>query len=127
MRPGLSDMAVLLGVTKIMLDNDWYKPDFCRQFTDFPLLVRTDTLRRLRPQDVQADYQPKDIRGGPSYKIQGLTDEQRAKIGDFCVWDSDKNEVAFVSRDEVGEHCTDQRGAGRHVSRSSWPTAVKSK
>ena len=43
-RPGLSDMAVLLGVTKIMLDNDWYKPDFCRQFTDFPLLVRTDTL-----------------------------------------------------------------------------------
>jgi len=75
--------VVLLGVTKIMLDQRWYKPDFCRQFTDFPLLVRTDNLRRLWPEDIQADYRPKDIRGGPSYKIQGLTDPQRAKIGDF--------------------------------------------
>ena len=77
--------------------------EFCRQFTDFPLLVRTDDLRRLRPQDVQADYQPKDISAGPSYKMQGLTDEQRAKIGDFCVWDSDQQRVAFISRDEVGD------------------------
>jgi len=103
-RPGLSDTAVLLGVTKIMLDNHWYKPDFCRQFTDFPLLVRTDNLRRLRPQDIQADYQPRDISGGPSFKVQGLTDAQRAKIGDFCVWDSDQKGVAFISRDDVGSH-----------------------
>jgi len=101
-RPGLSDIAVLLGVTKIMIDNDWYKPDFCRRFTDFPLLVRTDNLQRLRPQDVQADYQPKDLTDGPSYKIQGMKDEQRQKIGDFCVWDSDAKQVAFVSRDDVG-------------------------
>jgi len=103
-RPGLSDTAVLLGVTKIMLDNGWYNPDFCRQFTDFPLLVRTDTLRRLRPQDVQADYQLKDITGGPSYKVQGLKDEQRERIGDFCVWDAEQKKVAFVSRDEVGNN-----------------------
>jgi len=105
-RPGLSDIAVLLGVTKIMLDNHWYKEDFCRRFTDFPLLVRTDTLERLRPQDVQADYQPKDISGGPSYKVQGLTDEQRTKIGDFCVWDTDGAKAVFLSRDEVGEKMT---------------------
>lgn len=103
-RPGLSDIAVLLGVTKIMLDENWYKPDFCRQFTDFPLLVRTDTLRRLRPEDIQSDYQAKDISNGPSFKIQGITDEQRKRIGDFCVWDTDNSRVAFVSRDEVGKH-----------------------
>ena len=103
-RPGLSDLAVLLGVTKIMLDNDWYKPEFCREFTDFPLLVRTDTLQRLRPQEIQADYKPKDISAGPSYKIQGLKDDQREKIGDFCVWDVDTNAVAFLSRDEVGNN-----------------------
>lgn len=103
-RPGLSDTSVLLGVTKIMLDNKWYKPEFCRQFTDFPLLVRTDTLERLRPQDIQADYQAKDISKGPSYQVQGLTDEQRAKIGDFCVWDTEAKKVAFISRDEVGAH-----------------------
>lgn len=105
-RPGLSDLAVLLGVTKIMLDNGWYKPEFCRRFTDFPLLVRTDNLRRLRPEDIQSGYRPKDISGGPSYHIQGLTDQQRAKIGDFCVWDSDANRVAFISRDEVGDQAT---------------------
>ena len=101
-RPGLSDTAVLLAVTKLLIDNKWYKPDFCRQFTDFPLLVRTDTLVRLRPQDVQKDYSPKDISSGPSFKIQGLTDEQRERIGDFCVWDEERKGVAFLSRDEVG-------------------------
>jgi nitrate reductase alpha subunit len=101
-RPGLSDLAVLLGVTKIMLDNHWYKPEFCRQFTDFPLLVRTDTLDRLRPQDIDKSYRLKDISQGPSFKIQGLTAEQRQKIGDFCVWDGDKKQVAFISRDDVG-------------------------
>jgi nitrate reductase alpha subunit len=103
-RPGLSDTSVLLGVTKIMLDNGWYKPDFCRQFTDFPLLVRTDTLQRLRPQDLRPNYWPKDIRQGPSFKVQGLTDAQRKQIGDFCVWDSSKNRIAFISRDDVGEN-----------------------
>ncbi len=103
-RPGLSDLAVLLGVTKIMLDNDWYKPEFCRQFTDFPLLVRTDNLQRLRPQDIDADYTPKDISKGPSYKTQGLKEEQRQKIGDFCVWDADQKKVAYISRDDVGEN-----------------------
>lgn len=103
-RPGLSDTSVLLAVTKIMIDEGWYKPDFCRQFTDFPLLVRTDTLERLRPQDIQADYELQDISQGPSYKIQGLTDAQRKRIGDFCVWDSDQNRVAFISRDDVGRN-----------------------
>ena len=103
-RPGLSDTSVLLGVTKIMIDNKWYQPDFCRQFTDFPLLVRTDNLQRLRPQDVQADYQLKDISSGPSYTVQGLNDAQRQKIGDFCVWDTEQNQVAFLSRDEVGRN-----------------------
>src|SRR5262249_38471378 len=105
-RPGLSDTAVLLGVTKIMLDEKWYDTDSCRRFTDFPLLVRTDTLVRLRPQDVQADYRLKDISDGPSFKVQGLTPEQRTRIGDFCVWDAQAGRVAFISRDEVGEKMT---------------------
>ncbi len=107
-RPGLSDLAVLLGVTKLMIDNKWYKPDFCRQFTDFPLLVRSDTLRRLRPEDLDASYQPKAIEDGPSFKIQGLTPQQRQQIGDFCVWDSQQQRVAFISRDEVGNNMSIQ-------------------
>ena len=101
-RPGLSDTSVLLAVTKILMDNRWIDEKFVRQFTDMPLLVRTDTLRRLRPEEVISGYAPKDIRGGPSFKIQGMTDEQRDKIGDFMVWDTQADKPAAISRDEVG-------------------------
>ncbi len=103
-RPGLSDTAVLLGVTKLLMDNDWVDQTYVRQFTDFPLLVRTDTLRRLRPEEVMAGYRPKDIRNGPSFKIQAMTDDQREKIGDFTIWDQSRGEVVAISRDDVGEH-----------------------
>lgn len=106
-RPGLSDTAVVLGVTRQLMDHGWIDEDFMRRFTDFPLLVRTDNLRRLRPEDVIADYTPKDISSGPSFKIQGMTDEQRAKVGDFTVWDESTNRVVAISRDEVGEKMAD--------------------
>ncbi|MGQ0553149.1 MAG: molybdopterin-dependent oxidoreductase [Planctomycetota bacterium] len=101
-RPGLSDTAVVLAVTKILMDRDWIDVDFIKRFTDFPLLVRTDTLRRLRPEDVIAGYQPKDISGGPSFKEQALTAEQRARIGDFTAWDEQQGRVVALTRDDVG-------------------------
>ncbi len=102
-RPGLSDTSVLLGVTKLLMDNDWIDPKFIRQFTDFPLLVRTDNLRRLRPEEVFAGYQQKDITESASYKVQGLTGEQRERIGDFTVWDEKEGKVVAVSREDVGD------------------------
>ena len=101
-RPGLSDTAVFLGLAKILIDEKWYDADFVRRFTDFPLLVRTDTLKRLRPEEVIKGYKPKDLKGGPSYTIQGLTDQQRDRIGDFCVWDPKAGHVVALLRDEVG-------------------------
>jgi len=103
-RPGISDLAVLLGVTRLMIERNWIKEDFVRQFTDFPLLVRTDTLKRLRPEEVIPDYKPRDLSEGPSFKIQALTPEQREKIGDFCVWDTATGKIAPVTRDDVGTH-----------------------
>jgi nitrate reductase alpha subunit len=103
-RPGLSDTTVFLGITKVLLDNGWYDADFVRRFTDFPLLVRTDTLKRLRPEEIIKDYKPKDLKGGPSYTIHGLTDDQRQKIGDFTVWDSKAKTVVALSREDVGTH-----------------------
>jgi nitrate reductase alpha subunit len=105
-RPGLSDTAVLLCLAKILIDEKWYDEDFCRKFTDFPLLVRVDTLKRLRPQDVDANYQPKDISQGPSFRVQGLTPQQRERIGDFCVWDAANRRIAILSRDDVGKKMT---------------------
>ncbi len=102
-RPGLGDLAILLAMARLIIQNRWYDEDFVKRFTDLPLLVRTDTLKRLRPQDVDSDYQLKDVSSGPSYKLQGLTDEQRQRIGDFCMWDPVKGVVVAVSRDEVGK------------------------
>jgi nitrate reductase alpha subunit len=103
-RPGLSDTAVVLAVTKILMDKEWIDADFIRRFTDFPLLVRTDTLRRLRPQDVIPGYTPKDISAGPSFKEQALTAAQRERIGDFTAWDSKLGQVVALTRDDVGDH-----------------------
>lgn len=103
-RPGISDTAVLLSVTKILMDNHWIDEAFVKKFTDFPLLVRTDNLKRLRPEEVIPGYQLKDLTEGPSYRIQSLTDEQRKKIGDFTIWDTQLGKVVALSRDEVGEH-----------------------
>ncbi len=101
-RPGLSDTAVLLGVTKILMDNNWIDETFMQQFTDFPLLVRTDTLRRLRPEEVIPGYETVDISDGPSFKIQGLTEDQRERIGDFTLWDQLTGSVVAISREDVG-------------------------
>jgi nitrate reductase alpha subunit len=105
-RAGLSDTAVFLGITKILMDEGWYDADFVRRFTDFPLLVRTDSLRRLRPEEVIKDYRPKNLKDGPSCRIQGMTDEQRARVGDFVVWDGKAGQVAAISRDDVGHNMT---------------------
>jgi len=103
-RPGLSDTAVLLGITKILIDRNWVDTDFVKRFTDFPLLVRTDTLKRLRPEEVIPGYTQKDISGGASFAEQALTEEQREQIGDFTIWDEERGQVVAIARDEIGEH-----------------------
>lgn len=102
-RAGLSDTAIFLGITKILIDNKWYDEQFVKKFTDLPLLVRTDTLKRLKAHELFPGYKNKDIADGPSMKIQGLTQEQREKIGDFVVYDLRARSLKAITRDEVGE------------------------
>lgn len=103
-RPGLSDTAVLLAVTRELMENGWIDQDFIRRHTDFPLLVRSDTLKRLRPEDMITDYKPADLSTGVSYSVQGLTNAQRLKIGDFMVWDEKKGQPVPVHRENVGKN-----------------------
>jgi len=102
-RPGLSDTAIFLYLTKYLMDEKLYDGDFVRRFTDFPLLVRTDTLERLKPRDVFPDYELPDLSGGPSYQIQGLTEEQRRRLGDFVVYDEAAEKLTALTRDDVGD------------------------
>ncbi len=75
-RPGISDTALFLGVTKILIDRGLYDEAFVKSFTDFPLLVRTDTLKRLRAHEVFPDYRPGLSKDGPSFALHGLKEEQ---------------------------------------------------
>ncbi len=98
-----TDAALWLGVTRIMIEKKWYDEKFVKQFTDLPLLVRKDNLKRLRAQEVFANYQTTLDADGPSMKIQGLSKEQHDKLGDFVVWDAKTNQPRAVTRDDVGE------------------------
>ncbi|GIK15981.1 MAG: molybdopterin oxidoreductase [Planctomycetota bacterium] len=99
-----TDAALWLGVTRLMLDNKWYDETFVKQFTDFPLLVRLDNLKRLRAEELIGGYKSAMSKDGASYQVQGLTEEQHAKIGDRVVWDAKTNKPVAITRDDVGKH-----------------------
>ncbi len=98
-----TDAALWLGITKIMIDNKWFDETFVKRFTDLPLLVRKDNLKRLRAHEVFPDYKTTLAPDGPSMKIQGMTKEQHDKLGDYVVWDAKTNKATAVTRDDVGE------------------------
>ena len=86
LRPS-TDAALFLGITRLMIERGWYDADFVKRYTDFPLLVRTDDLRRLRAADVFPGYRSALSPDGPSMRVQGFTREQHADLGDYVVWD----------------------------------------
>ncbi len=103
-----TDAALWLGITRLMIDRGWYDREFVLGFTDFPLLVRTDTLKRLRAREIIPGYRGRLSKDGPSYKIQGLTDQQYEQLGDFVIWDEATGSPAAITRDDVGTRMTQQ-------------------
>lgn len=102
-RPGLSDTAILLAVSKLIMDNGWHDEAFVKQFTDLPLLVRTDNLQRLKASDVFPGYQLGLKEDGPSFEIQHLKRDQYEKLGDYVVRDRATGELKPITRDDVGQ------------------------
>jgi len=97
-----TDAALWLGITKLLMDRKAYHEDFVKRFTDFPLLVRTDTLKRLRAHEVFPNYTSALSPEGPSMRVQGLTREQHEKLGDYVIWDAQANAPKPLTRDQVG-------------------------
>ncbi len=98
-----TDAALWLGVTRLMMEKQWYDADFVKRFTDFPLLVRKDNLRRLRAHELFPDYKSILSPDGKSMKVQGFTAEQHDKLGDYVVWDDKTKAPRAITRDQVGE------------------------
>lgn len=101
-RPG-TDTALLLGVAHIMFRDGTYDLEFIRNFTDLPLLVRTDTRKLLRAADIFPNYRHKPWQGY-SVQVQHIPPEFREKWGDYVMWDMKRNGPAAVSREDVGNY-----------------------
>jgi len=97
-----TDAALFLGITRLLMERKQFDAEFVKRFTDFPLLVRKDNLRRLRAHEVFPGYQSPLAADGPSMRIQGLTKEQHAKLGDYVIWDEKENGPRAITRDDVG-------------------------
>lgn len=101
-----TDTALWLGITKLLMDSKRYDESFMKKFTDFPLLVRKDNLKRLRAHEIFLDYHSPLNPDGASRKVQGITEEQHERLGDFVVWDKATNAPKAISRDDVGDVLT---------------------
>src|SRR5512135_1580531 len=53
-RPG-TDAALALGIAHVMIERGWYDEEFIRNWTNGPLLVRTDNGRLLTQRDLTAE------------------------------------------------------------------------
>jgi anaerobic selenocysteine-containing dehydrogenase len=81
-RPG-TDGALALGLANIMIERGWYDQEFVRTWSNGPLLVRSDTGRLLKAEDLASD----------------------GSTGQFVAWDSRTNGI--VSYDPVaGRYAT---------------------
>ncbi|HEX9710165.1 MAG TPA: molybdopterin-dependent oxidoreductase, partial [Candidatus Thermoplasmatota archaeon] len=111
-----TDSALALGVAQVLMRDDLVDHEFVKQWTDLPLLVRTDTRQLLRAGDVFAGYTPAPLsrtqllqpgQAGPppdEQTKQVVPQEMRDRWGDYVVWDTGGAGPAAVSRDDVGSY-----------------------
>ena len=105
-RAGLSDTAIFLYLAKELIDRNLYDAEFVKRFTDLPLLIRLDTLTRLKADEVFADHVPLLDPEGPSFSLHGLTADQYQAIGDRVVRDT-SGAFRAISREHVGDRLRD--------------------
>src|SRR4051812_19168348 len=130
-RPG-TDGALALGIANVMIQLGWYDRDFIRDWTNSPLLVRSDTGRLLTERDMSdasnygnsqhyvawdsaghspsiydpatGDYSPAGNSAGNHERYE-RTDVEPALFGEFTVETSRGKVVCRPVFDHVAELC----------------------
>jgi nitrate reductase alpha subunit len=113
LRPG-SDPALALGLANIIIQEKLYDSEFIKAHTDLPFLVRMDTLKFLKPQEIIPNYQLRRLQNTQVLKEgekappnvqqlkQVITEKLRSEWGDFLVWNLKNGQPQIVSRDDSG-------------------------
>ncbi|MEK7830264.1 MAG: molybdopterin-dependent oxidoreductase, partial [Acidobacteriota bacterium] len=114
-RPGTTP-ALALGFANVILRENLWDREYVRQWTDMPILVRMDTLKYLRAQEVFGQnlatlkntvvLKPEDKEPAPAAQTsQNYTTEKlRGEWGDYVWWDRATNAPKMMTRDEVGKN-----------------------
>ena len=116
-RPG-TDPAFALGLAGVIMREKLYDEEYVMSSTDLPFLVRMDTLKLLKADEVLPDYKaPDELRDvtitkkgekAPLPSKQGadqhISETLLKEWGSFVVWDKNTNAMAGVSREDVGKY-----------------------
>jgi nitrate reductase / nitrite oxidoreductase, alpha subunit len=113
-RPGTTP-ALALGLAAVVMKERLYDADYVRRFTDLPLLVRMDTLKMLRAEEVFATplatltNQARVVKAGEAPVAAGFhtdirfPEKLRAAAGDHVFWDTQAKRPRAVALDAVGK------------------------
>ncbi len=113
-RPGTTP-ALALGLAGVLIREKRYDADYVKKWTDLPVLVRTDTLKYLRAEEVFGGgpaplrNQTRVLRKGEKAPPPGVQREQlipedlRNEWGDYVWWDRRTKAPKLLTRDEVGK------------------------
>jgi nitrate reductase alpha subunit len=114
-RPGTTP-ALALGLANLIMRERLYDEAYVRQWTDLPILVRTDTLKYLRASDVFGGppaalrNQTRVLAAGEKAPPPGVQTDMlipeplRQEWGDYVWWDATTGKPQRLTRDEVGKH-----------------------
>ena len=114
-RPGTTP-ALALGLSYVIMRDKLYDAAYVNQFTDLPLLLRTDNLKMLRAEEVFGNApgllknQTQTFKAGEKTPPPGaqrdlyIPEEMRNAWGDFVWWDPKTNQPKPVTRDQVGKN-----------------------
>ncbi|MDP6686041.1 MAG: molybdopterin-dependent oxidoreductase, partial [Candidatus Omnitrophota bacterium] len=95
---------------------------YVKKWTDFPLLVRMDTLKLLRAEEAIPGFKPSGKRRDTTVVKKGqkppspiasagtqcISEDLLNEWGDFVVWDKFSKSFASLSRDDVGNYFKDK-------------------
>ncbi|MBI4850243.1 MAG: molybdopterin-dependent oxidoreductase [Acidobacteria bacterium] len=113
-RPGTTP-ALALGFAHVIMRDKLYDLEYVRQWTDLPILVRMDSLKYLRTEEVfgqkaaELTNQTRILKEGekePPAAQQSemlISEKMRQEWGDYLWWDQTSNSPKQLTRDQVGK------------------------
>jgi nitrate reductase / nitrite oxidoreductase, alpha subunit len=112
-RPGTTP-ALALGLANVIVSEKLYDRDYILRWTDLPVLVRMDSLKYLRAEEVFGT-QPAALSNQTTVLAEGENEpppgshremlipaKMRQEWGDYVWWDRAANSPQMMTRDEVG-------------------------